>query len=81
MGATIILHFLFLGSADAGLDFNPDIPDIITLMPSQPMVCVNVSILADDELEGTEQFFLEFTTAMPQRVVRSAPGILIDITG
>ena len=68
------------GTAVAGLDFNPDIPEL-TLTPSEPAACVNISITADDVLEGTEEFTLEFTTAMPQRVGRSAASITIVIEG
>ena len=64
----------------AGLDFSPDIP-VLTLTPSEPTVCVNISITADDVLEGMKEFALEFTTAMPQRVGRSAASIAIVIEG
>ena len=64
----------------AGQDFNPDIPDL-TLTPLEPTACINISITADDVLEGLEEFILEFTTAMLQRVGRSAASITIVIEG
>ena len=64
----------------AGQDFNPDIPGL-TLTPLEPTACIIISIIADDVLEGTEEFTLEFTTTMPQRVGRSAANITIVIEG
>ena len=76
------IHLAHIDSdtAVAGLDFSPDIPDL-TLTPSQPTVCVNISITGDNALEGMEEFTLELTTAMPQRVGRSAAYITIVIEG
>ena len=66
-------------TAVAGEDFSPDFV-ALTFTPLGP-VCATFSISADEELEGEEEFSLEFTTAIPQRVVRSALGVTIVIQG